>query len=291
MQVKRFKVFSIFILLIIFQFVIVKKVFAQVVINEVGINDSPQWVELYSTDDMDISGWILKRTAPSTIYTIPSNTFIGPSSNKFFVANVSNILNDSGDTVYLYASDSSTLKDEIAYGGDGNVCLPGNGESIGRYPDGDNTIERLATETKGSSNSSTSLDACPTPTPTQAPTSSPAPTLTPESTDTPTPIPTDTPTKLITPTSQVEGAETQIGNDSGSSNNISDIRNSLNANDSSNSQVTVASEKTSQKFPIIAIVFIILGILFLATPLFIILKKRYNNKRNAQWKFRKPITR
>ena len=43
-------------------FIFAKGASAQVVINEMSTDGSSDWIELFSSEDIDISGWILKDT-------------------------------------------------------------------------------------------------------------------------------------------------------------------------------------------------------------------------------------
>lgn len=176
------------------------KVNAQVVINEFSSNTSTDWVELYSSEDVDISNWTLQDST-SEMGNVTAGTVIGPNSDSFFVVSVSNRLNKDGDEISLFDA-TGVLKDKITYGDKGGPCLPSDAGSIGRYPDANATIDRFATATKGATNTSASLDPCPTPTP--EPTANPTVTPTPSSTKTPTPtpVPTKKPTSKPTATPQ-----------------------------------------------------------------------------------------
>jgi hypothetical protein len=189
-----------FLILIFSFFFFPRNVFAQVVINEFSSSTSDDWVELYSSEDVDISGWILRDSASSEVKTLPASIFIGPSSSKFYVIDASNRLNLDTDTVKIFKSDDSTLVDQITYGGDGNICAPNGDQTIGRLPDGTGSFVRFASATKGSENIA-SVDPCPTPTPSPSPTTTPTPDPTTAPTTTPTPTITSTPvpTKKATP--------------------------------------------------------------------------------------------
>lgn len=176
-----------------------------------GVLSSPDWIELYAYDDTDISGWYLDDFNTSTkLFTFPTGAVIGPSSNPFKTENVSDRLNNTGDTIGLYKSDGTKVE-EISYGDKGGVCLPtsSNG-SVGKTSDGGNYMERYSVSTYDASNSGGTLDPCPSPTPTSAPTNTPTPTSVPTNTPTPTysptstPKPTPTPTKKPTPTKVID---------------------------------------------------------------------------------------
>lgn len=185
---------------------------AQVVINELNsYEESGDWVELYAIETTDISGWILRDSATSIVETIPAGVTV--VSNQFYVIEVGNRLNRTNDHIKLLKADDTTLIDQMPYGGSNQVCAPGSGQSVGRYPNANNTIDRFSTPTKSSSNNSATLLACPTPTPSL--TASPSPTPTPTKTSSPTPTPTKTPTSKPTtkptakPTSPPAGGSTE----------------------------------------------------------------------------------
>ncbi len=123
-----------------------------VVINEVESNDpngGKDWVELYnnSTEDVDISGWILSddkglgrldkgKTAP-----FPENTII--KAGGFLVFDVDTLPYDFGlgdkDAVNLYDKNKN-LVDSIAY-------TEHASDTLGRYPDGTgNFVDTLSTK-------------------------------------------------------------------------------------------------------------------------------------------------
>jgi hypothetical protein len=185
----RYK-FLLFLLLISLFLIFPHKVLAQVVINE--IDPSDEWVELYNIDPTDISldGCTLQmdKTSESQKITFTGSDTIAGSGYKVIEKETynwkSNWLNNDGDTVILVCSWGS---DSIPYGDDGGVCKPETGESVGRYPDADPTIERFRTPTKGAPNIA-EFDSCPTPTPepTEEPTATPTPTPTPSASPKPT---------------------------------------------------------------------------------------------------------
>lgn len=177
---------KLFIIWIVFIFLFFpQKVFAQVVINEFIPNPSSgnDWVELYSSTDIDISGWVLDDEGTATdMKTIPPGISIGPSTNQFFSIEVSNRINQSSDTIYLYSVKKASLIDSYSYSNN-----PGADISFGRFPDAGSW--GTCSPTKNAANASCTVS---TPTPTSSPTSMPTPTSSP--TPTPTPIPSSTPT-------------------------------------------------------------------------------------------------
>lgn len=189
-------------LFLLYWIVLPKEINAQVVINEFSSDTSDDWVELFSPEDVDISGWLLKDSGTSTaMETVAIGTIIGPSNSIHLSFNVGKRLNKSGDVITLISTDGVTVVDEIPYGDKGGVCLPTASGSAGRYPDGSSTVERFSVNTKGATNDSAILDLCPTPTPTSSPTDvpqptdSPSPTQEPTATNVPTPFSTKVPTK------------------------------------------------------------------------------------------------
>jgi len=84
------------------------------VINEMSTwETSGDWVELFSPDDVDISGWKLRDSASTIVETVPQGVSIGPSSSKYYVISAGNRLNRDEDTIRLLMTDDSTLVNEI----------------------------------------------------------------------------------------------------------------------------------------------------------------------------------
>ena len=245
--------FPLFLFLGILFFAFPQQAYAQVVINEFSSSDSSDWVELYATEDTDISGWILRDTASTKVETIPGGIIIGPSnSSSFYVAEVGSRLNVDGDIIKLLRPDDTTIVDQVPYGSEGGVCAPGDGQSAGRVDNG-NVIEKFTSPTKGLTNIGAQINPCPTPTPssTPTPTSNPTVVATPTPSSTPTPIPTKKPTPKPTPTPKQEvlGDESvNSGLDFSSSQNAPSVTPTPSADDSS-----------ADKFPILAVVLVLLG--------------------------------
>lgn len=181
-----------------------KEVSAQVVINEFSsATSNDDWVEIYNIGDqiVDLTAYILRDENPNNKKNLSGS--LNPGSLISF--GYLNYLNKEEDTVKLLkvVGPEEILEDSIAYGGEGEVCMPAEGGSIGRYPsDGANTYDRFAGHTRDLSNQNATLDPCPIPTPTETPTpiSTPAPTQTPTSTPTPKPTPSPKPTATSKPT-------------------------------------------------------------------------------------------
>lgn len=240
---KKYIVLTILAVFLIFP----SEVKANILINEFSSGSShDDWVELYNTatESADLSGYILSDSGPNS-----KNLSGSIPSYGFFVIDFNNYLNTPIDSVQLY--NGTNLVDSIPYGGTNQVCSPDETQSVGRYPDGNNTIERFATPTKGSSNNSVTLAPCPTPTP--EPTQSPTPTQ--SSSPAPSPTPTKTPTPLPkTPTPTPMGIR---DNSATPQADVLGIRNSLISTDTPSPS---ASAGNSASFPIIAGAFIIGGV-------------------------------
>lgn len=227
-----------------------KEIFAQVLINEFSSGSTSDWIELYniSTQSADLSSYKLMDSGSNS-----KNLSGNMAPGGFLSFSFSNWLNNGGDTVRLFNGD--VLVDSIGYGGSGQVCVADDGDSIGRYPDGNNTIERFSAPTREASNNGAALDPCPTPTP--DPTPSPSPTVTPTSTPTPTPTPTKTPTpvpvKTTGPTPRVLAQATDDNQ-----NSIDKMRQSL-ATPTPKTLVS-AEETTKRKFPLLSLLFISTGL-------------------------------
>lgn len=245
--------------------------FAQVVINEFSSSTSDDWVELYSPQDVDVSGWVLDDDGTTTnMKVFDPGTSIGPSTNSYIVIEVGDRLNNNGDTIELF-DNNNNKKDSITYAGIGNVCLPSTVGSVARVPNGGNTIDRLSISTKGVTNGESITDPCPTPTPipTNSPTSTPTLTNTPSPTPTLTPVPTNSPTKKLSPTQIPEPTETIENGD----------ELVLGSSDSSGESPTptakMEKDDNSLGFPyLLPMVFIVIGVGFIATAVYLIIKSR-----------------
>lgn len=269
--------------------------FAQVLINEIAVapSDKQDWLEIYSPDEMDISGWVLSDES-GEFYTFPPGTVLH-AGGYISVAKYQRFNNDS-DTIYL--KNAGQLIDFIAYGRDDQVCIPGPEGSIIRIPDGGNTIERSKTTSRDSSNNMSELDPCPTPTslPSATPTSTPVPTSTPKPTATPKPSATskpavvnsNTPTLSLTATPKPTSGQSLSVTSTISTTPISvfsqeaDPTSLITENTADQVSVPrVLGEKTSaiQKVPLFPLLLIIAGLVLLVFSLFPIIrniKKRYN---------------
>lgn len=283
----KLKLQSIFILLPIY-FLFARTVNAQIVINEIGVLGSPDWIELYAYEDIDISGWYIDDDNTSTnVYTFPQGTTLGPSSTKFRTENVSDRFNNSGDIIRLYKSDG-TLLEEISYGNKGGVCLPtSSGGSIAKTTDGGNYPERFSLSTYNASNTGGVLDPCPsptnTPTPTPIPTS--APTNTPTPTPTPTSVPTSTPTSTPKPTAIPTKKPTPTPKDYTKENELlkaqTDVSQFRYEDDKSDTQVLgTATDNDVQDESISPYAYVLfgLGILFIGVSAFLFIRNKRHEK-------------
>ncbi len=268
-------------LIIVSLFIFVPNVSAQVVINEFSSWDaSGDWIELYSEEDVDISGWILRDTT-STMKTINSGSFIGSSTSKFFIVEVGNRLNQDGDVIKLYQGDGTSLENEVRYGDKGGVCASENSlQTSGRLPDGGANIIRFASDTKGETNSDSTENPCPTPTPTSTPTSTPGPTSTPTPTPTkiPTAIPKPTVKAVVTKKPKVISSKTTSDEDESE---ILGLREEL----ESPSPTPIPESEEKGKIPITAVLFVLGGLGFIGVagyPFLKSMKKRYNIKNEEE---------
>jgi len=194
----RIKIFISVILGVVFLAIFSSNAWAEVKINEFDSwETSGDWIEFYSTEDVDISGWILKDTT-STVKTITAGSLIGPSSSEFFIVEVGKRLNRDGDIIKLYQEDGTTLVNQMKYGDKGGVCAPLSGQTAGRLPDGSDNVTRFASVTKGMSNTAPEAP-CPSPIPSPSPSPTPSPEPEPASEPDPSPSPSPTPVVVASP--------------------------------------------------------------------------------------------
>jgi len=155
------------------------------------------WVEIYNptSSAVDLTNWTLVDST-STMKTLSGNI----TPNGFTSFEVSNRLNNGGDSIYLKDATGAVI-DNYTYTSD-----PGIDFSFGRQPDGGSWIT-LTSSSQGTSNGGSS-PATPTPTSLPTSTASPTPTTTPK----PTPTLTPTPTTKKSPTSTNAPAPTASKN-------------------------------------------------------------------------------
>jgi hypothetical protein len=252
---------------------------AQVVINEFSSYDtSGDWIELYAYEVATISGWIVTDTT-GVMKTISSGVEVGPAA-PFYILDVGNRLNRDGDFIKLFKEDGTTLVDQIPYGTQGGVCTPNSGETIGRYPDANNTIERFRVSTKSVSNNSAELNVCPVETSSPTSTSFSTPTPSPVASSTVTPVPTAAktptpkPTKTSSPTPKTTDLKTEVLGASDSGILLSDLRGQLVTEEPKSQD----SDNKKTSFPVVSYVLISGGVMFIASALLLYWKKnpRYN---------------
>lgn len=256
-----------------------KTSYAQVVINEMGVLGSPDWVELYAYEDVDISGWYLDDEATdSKMYTYPSETVIGPSTDPFKTIDVSDRLNNGGDIIKLFKTDG-TLVEEVRYGDKGGVCLPDSSDgSVGKTTDGGNYTERYSVKSYNDSNSKGTRYDCPSPTPvpTSIPTNTPVPTNAPTNPPAPssTPKPTVIPTKKPTSVPRDNTAQNELLQKQSS---VSDFRYSSDE-DKSNAEDVLGTSKDgetqNENISPFAYVLFGLGIIFIGVSAYLFIKHR-----------------
>lgn len=233
---------------------------AQVLINEFSSGTTSDWIELYniSTESADLSSY---KLMDSSTNDKPLSGSIPPGGFASF--NFSNWLNNSTpDGVRLF--NGSNLVDSIYYGDENQVCYALGTESIGRYPDGGNTIDRFSTPTRDASNNSATLNPCPAPTPVPTQTPSPTPVPTPVSTPTFIPAPVKTPTPKPSPVKTSSPTPFETPSVLGAS----DV-NFLKTADPSPAPLP----EKKNNFPVIAGIFIFLGIAFMSLAGFAAFKK------------------
>lgn len=239
---------AIFTFLFIFFFMQLSPAFAvEIVINEFmpHLSSGDDWIELFNAGSqaVTVDNWAIVDTT-STVITL-SGTIEG---NGFKVLEVSNRLNNGGDTIRL-KDQTGTEVDTYLYNAD-----PGIDISIGRQPDGGTAWVNFASATKGTSNKTAT--AAPTSTPTSAPT--PTPSKTPTPTKTPTPIKTPTPTRTPTPTKtqQPSSATVQQAGESASpskNNPISQNESVLSATDEAEINLATTSVNEASPTPTAAV--------------------------------------
>ncbi|MGI6395476.1 MAG: lamin tail domain-containing protein [bacterium] len=131
---------------------------SDIVINEIFVKSSDDtktdWIELYNkgTGTIDLSGWVIMDEKDRTPYTIKDGTKL--ASKKYLLINQDKTGDKgfafglgSGDKVRLY-NNNEVRMDKIKWeSGD----IPED-KSLGRVPDGSETIKITATPTPGASN-------------------------------------------------------------------------------------------------------------------------------------------
>jgi len=260
-------------------FVCAGRVDAQALINEISSSTSPDWVEVYFYEGEDPNKFQLNDGSDSgNIRNLSEAVCV----ENICVVEWSNRLDNDGDTVILKNIESSEIIDQITYGGDGNVCCPGSGFSIGRiasldepfYPT--NVWERFYTPSKGISNKNSTLNPCPSPTPvptnTQTPT--PMPTITPVLTKMPTNTLTPTRQPTTAPTLSVKPEDDLVFEDD----KILGINEEGGVEQKIDEREKPDDVESKSKFPFVAGLFILAGLGLVSFPVVNYLKIKKNNK-------------
>ncbi len=106
-----------------------------------------EWIELYNptTSTVDLTGWTLSDSI--TIRNSPTGTIVAES---FFVVELSNILNNTGDAIIL-KNPVNEISDSIIYG-TGSLPVPAKGNSLARSIDGAGDWQETTTRTKNLEN-------------------------------------------------------------------------------------------------------------------------------------------
>jgi len=152
----------------------VPKVWAELKINEIypaPASGEKEWVEFYNDEDKQIT------LDEYSIYDLADNKINFDTNTVeaygYITASCTNILNNSGDTVFLKKSNEEI--ESVSYTGSFSAE-----KSFVRCPDGSGSWLTLTSQTKNSSNQ-TSCPSSPSPTlslpPTPSPTSTPVPTI------------------------------------------------------------------------------------------------------------------
>lgn len=146
-------------------------VFAGLLINEISYKGSPEWVEIQNNETVEksLEGLVLKD-ANNSVKDDLYLTGVIPAGGYLVFENNRSWLNDSGDSLYLIASSSGEILDQISFE------TAQEGKTFGRGESG----FVFMSPTKGFAN----ITVTPSPTSTPILTSSPTPTSTPNPTNT-----------------------------------------------------------------------------------------------------------
>lgn len=132
---------------------------ANVVINEVFVTGSGDWVELYNAGGAaaDLSGWLFRDSDATHAYTFPPSTILPPGV-FFLLSRDPDVAFDFGlgaaDSALLYAG--NTLVDGVTWT---DREVP-DGFSYGRFPDGSGPFATLFTPTPGAANQENPVVSC-----------------------------------------------------------------------------------------------------------------------------------
>lgn len=159
----RIKFISAILGAIFFGLISPRNVFATVYINEFSSYGSDDWVELYRTEDENISQYKLKDSAG---HTKNGSECTLPCNGQYCVCEWGDSnLNKSSDEVITLYKDSTQI-DQVSYCNIGcDIGFPGNGQSGGRLTDGADSWVIFTTTTKGLSNDGAPILSSPSPSP------------------------------------------------------------------------------------------------------------------------------
>ena len=232
-------------------------------INEFVPDSTQEWIEFFNSsasadyikayyidDDTDF----LSDSGSSSKKLL---TNLNTGNPAFPTVDTSSFLNNSGDWVVLFDQDG-VLIDQYQF-----ASGPGRDIPIGRYPDLTGAFSVLAYSTKADANSAPPTPVpTPAPIPTSVPTSAPAPTKTP----TPTPTPTRTPVPSLSPTKSPSPTPTGIPDEN--------ILGEETIYPSSTAEIFEQTENEKQKgrFPLLAVIFVIIGTGLIGFSVFSIIK-------------------
>lgn len=112
-----------------------------------AISGDHEWVELYNTNtsSIDLTGWVLSDSV--AVRYSPTGTI---PAGGFFVIELSNTLNNTGDTLALKNS-LGTVIDQVVYG-NSSLPAPGKGNSLARRINGTGSFAETTNLTKGADN-------------------------------------------------------------------------------------------------------------------------------------------
>lgn len=199
------KILTILILFLSILTLIAKKVSARLYLNEiypVPVSGEKEWVEIYNdvNQEVNLTHYTLTDSVGNKI-NFESSII---TANGFSLGVSTNVLNNTGDTVYL-KNDLDGIIEVATYSGSFS-----SDKTFAKCPNGIGSWYTLRTITKNLSNETACLALTPSPTvtPTPIPSITPTPILTPTQSPTPTPQPSPTPTstsevKEPTPTTQI----------------------------------------------------------------------------------------
>lgn len=191
------RIIGLIILLIILVIYTDRLVFAEIVINELypaPPSGETEWVELFNNESstIDVTNYSLSDLSNNKIKIATTSA----SSYEYIIATSTNVLNNTGDTIFLKNALMEVI-DVATYSGTFNAE-----KTWARCPDATGSWYTLNTTTKQNNNDSACTILTPIPTSTLFPTASPTPTIIPTPTNqtSASPVPSAIPAPIITPT-------------------------------------------------------------------------------------------